>query len=89
MRLGLDLGRVNQGALNHGFVVLRYPGYAGAAPIAGIALVLDVDLLRLFGQPAAIHETRVDPTDPTDHQHHLENLVLGHAADPIAPSEAT
>jgi hypothetical protein len=52
VRLGLEFSPVNQRAF--GLVVSRYPSYARPATIVGVELILDVDLLALLGQWAAI-----------------------------------
>jgi len=77
---------VIQDALNDGLVVSRYPSYAGAAATVGLEFILDVDLLALVGQWAAVQESGVDFTPVTgriqlgrvEHKHHFVHLVFGH-----------
>jgi hypothetical protein len=84
VRLGLDLLRVDQSALARGPVVSRYPSYACATTIARLELILDLDLLILYGQRTAIEISDVDSTDLPDSEHHRVDLLYGHAEDPTA-----
>jgi hypothetical protein len=82
-----ELGCVNQRALDDGFVVSRYPSYAGAATIVRIEFILDVDFLSRVGPWAAVQEKGVDFTPVNVHEHHPVGLVFVHAADHIAAVE--
>jgi hypothetical protein len=81
VRLGLDLDRVNQRALNQRLMVFRYSRHARTATIVGLELILDVDLLSLLGQLAPEQESDLDAAGFSEYEHHQVDVLLGHAAD--------
>lgn len=92
-RLELEFGRVNHRAFSQRAITAREPSHLRSSTIVGIGLVLDLDLLALLGDLAAVQKRGgFDSTAASgfaDHEHHLVDLVFGHGADPIAACEIT